>query len=33
MRSGPFTLTFRTYIPGSDVVSQHWFPPAVEPIS
>lgn len=26
---GPFTLTFRAYIPGEDIVSQKWFPPAV----
>jgi hypothetical protein len=27
--SGPFTLTFRTYIPGKDIVDQKWFPPGL----
>lgn len=30
--SGQFTLTFRTYIPGKDIVEQRWFPPAVQPV-
>jgi hypothetical protein len=30
--SGPFTLTFRTYIPGKDIVDQKWFPPGLEPV-
>lgn len=28
--SGPFTLTFRAYIPGKDIVDQKWFPPGLE---
>lgn len=27
--SGPFTLTFRAYIPGQDIVDQKWFPPGL----
>lgn len=30
--SGPFTLTFRTYLPGKDIVDQKWFPPGVKPV-
>jgi hypothetical protein len=28
--SGPFTLTFRAYIPGKDIVDQKWFPPGLQ---
>ena len=27
--SGPFALTFRTYLPGAEIVAQNWFPPPV----
>lgn len=30
-KSGPFTLTFRTYGPGQDIIEQKWFPSGVEP--
>jgi len=29
--AGRFTLTFRTYMPGPEIVAQRWFPPAVAP--
>ena len=31
--SGPFALTFRTYLPGPDIVAQTWFPPPVVRLS
>lgn len=32
-KEGQFTLTFRTYVPGKEIVEQRWFPPAVQPIN
>jgi hypothetical protein len=32
-KEGQFTLTFRTYVPGEEIVEQRWFPPAVQPIN
>ena len=29
---GLFTLTFRTYIPGQDIIDQKWYPPPVLPV-
>lgn len=29
---GHFTLTFRTYGPGKDIIEQKWFPPPVLPV-
>lgn len=29
--SGPFTLTFRAYMPGKDILDQKWFPPGLVP--
>lgn len=30
--SGPFTLTFRAYIPGKDIVEQTWFAPGMQAV-
>ncbi|MFM7517222.1 MAG: DUF1214 domain-containing protein, partial [Pirellula sp.] len=29
--SGPYTLTFRTYGAGKDILDQKWFPPGLQP--
>ena len=29
---GPFTLTFRTYLPGQAIIDQKWFPPGLQPV-
>jgi hypothetical protein len=31
--TGPFTLTFRAYGPGPEIVAQEWFPPPVLPVN
>ncbi len=31
--TGPFTLTFRAYRPGPEIVAQEWFPPPVLPVN